>query len=337
MFADLHRTLCAALSAVAAGCSDGGVPALQGQACAVPGAVDGPPFEADPQALQGALHCFDAATPSAHPTVLLVHGTSLDGASNFAWNYLPALTARGWPVCLVDLPGFAQDDIQASAEFVVHAIRETARESAGPIQILGFSQGGMLPRWALRHWPDTRALVGELIALAGSNHGTLVATAACKPSCPESNWQQALDSNFITALNRDFETLPGIDYSNVYTHFDQIVQPNLDDSGSSSLAGGAQVANIALQDVCPGHVADHLALGSYDPVGFALALDALERDGPADAARIAPGVCAESLMPGVDPTRFAADYADMLAVIGNANAASARSNAEPPLRCYAGA
>lgn len=305
------------------------------QSCAV-SAGSGPVFETPEETLRASFRCFPATAGAPRPTLLLVHGTSLDSESNFSWNYVPALTGMGWPVCVVDLPNYGQDDIQVSAEFVVHAIRETARLNQGPIQILGYSQGGMIPRWALRFWPDTRALVTELIALAGSNHGTAVANAACNSPCPESNWQQSLESNFITALNRDFETLPELDYTNIYTHLDEIVQPNLDDSGSTSLAGGDNVSNVAVQDVCPGHAADHLAMGSYDPVAFALALDALENEGPADPARFALPVCAQPFMPGVNPASFAEDYAGMATVLVDANAGSGRVAEEPPLKCYVG-
>jgi hypothetical protein len=327
------------LFVVAAGCGGSPAPmaARSGPACVAPGTPGGPPFEASAEALAASFRCHAPAEATMRPTVLLVHGTSLDAQGNFAWNWIPALTARGWPVCTADLPAFGQDDIQAAAEFVVHAIRETARLNGGPVPVIGYSQGGMVPRWALRYWPDTRAHVSELIALAGSNHGTVLANGACNADCPESNWQQSLDSAFITALNASFETLPEIDYTNVYTHFDEIVQPNLDDTGSTSLAGGANVTNVAVQDVCPGHPADHLAMGSYDPVAWALALDALDHDGPADPLRLDLTVCGEPFMPGVDPATFAQDYAAMLAVITQANADSRRTPAEPPLKCYVGA
>ena len=329
-----RKTLWMIATALLTGCSSSEVvQPLAEQACPVPG-VDGAPFEAPLSALQASFRCFPATGASGKPTVLLVHGTSLDSENNFSWNYIPALTDLGYPVCTVDLPNFGQDDIQASAEFVVHAIREAARGSAGKLRVVGYSQGGMIPRWALRFWPDTRELVEEVVAIAGSNHGTLVANAACAESCPASNWQQAFESNFILALNKDFETLPGIDYTNIYTHMDEIVQPNLDDSGSTSLAGGANVTNVAVQDVCPGHVADHLALGSYDAVAWALTLDALDNPGPADPARFEIASCAEPFMPGVNPASFAADYAAMGEVLVNANAGSDRPTEEPPLKCY---
>lgn len=331
------RHVVAALCALTLGGCGGSPPAMPRGAAPEACALDdrgGPALTASADALARSFRCHPATGAPVRAPLLLVHGTSLDAQANFAWNYLPALTALGWPVCTVDLPAFGQDDIQAAAEHVVHAIRETAKLGA-PIQVLGYSQGGMVPRWALKFWPDTRELVSELVALAGSNHGTAVANAACSSPCPESNWQQSLDSEFMTALNADFETLPAIDYTNVYSHMDEIVQPNLDDSGSTSLAGGANVANVAVQDVCPGHVADHLAMGSYDPVAWALALDALAHEGPADPARLDIGVCAEAFMPGVSAESFAQDYAGMLQVIAGANAGSKRVAEEPPLRCYA--
>ncbi len=121
------------------------------------------------------------------------------------------------------------------------------------------------------------------------------------------------------------------------TRLDQVVIPNLDAAnGSSSLRpASASVVNLATQDICPGNTAEHLALGSYDPVGWALALDALKNRGPMSAARIPLTVCAQTLMPGVDEASFAQRFA----ALGNAIATNVRdyprSAAEPPLKCYA--
>ena len=30
----------------------------------------------------------------------------------------------------------------------------------------------MIPRWALRFWPDTRVMVDHVVGLSPSNHGT---------------------------------------------------------------------------------------------------------------------------------------------------------------------
>jgi hypothetical protein len=193
----------------------------------------------------------------------------------------------------------------------------------------------MLPRWALRFWPDTRPLVHTFVALDPSNHGTLDANAACQKQCPPADWQQASGSHFIDALNSYTETFAGIYYTVIFSRTDEVVVPNLDASGSSSLHTGAgRIANIAVQDICPNDVSEHLAMGSYDPVGYALAVDAFSHESLADPARISPTVCAQPFQPGVNPGTFATDYAGYLNAIGQAQQNAPQVAAEPPLRCY---
>ena len=55
--------------------------------------------------------------------------------------------------------------------------------------------------------------------------------------------------------------------------------------------GPGDISNNAVQQVCPGHVAEHLSMGSIDPVGYALVIDALTHDGLASAHRINRSVC----------------------------------------------
>ncbi|MDN5932736.1 MAG: hypothetical protein L0I24_17000 [Pseudonocardia sp.] len=68
--------------------------------------------------------------------------------------------------------------------------------------------------------------------------------------------------------------------------------------------------------MCPGHVADHLTVGTFDAVAAAIALDALDADGPADADRIDRAVCL---------ARFGTGFATAPQVV-----------AEPDLAGYAG-
>ena len=96
----------------------------------------------------------------------------------------------------------------------------------------------MVPRWALRFWPDTRAMVEDLVGLSPSNHGTLDAIPACAQSCAPAFWQQRSDAAFSAALNSAQETFPGISYTEIYTNTDEIVVPNLGPAASSSLRGG---------------------------------------------------------------------------------------------------
>jgi hypothetical protein len=75
-------------------------------------------------------------------------------------------------------------------------------------------------------------------------------------------------------------------------------------------------------------------MGSYDPVGYALAVDAFTHAGTADPSRISPTVCAQPFQPGVDQSTFASDYAGYLNAIGQAQQNAPQIPAEPPLACY---
>ncbi len=75
-------------------------------------------------------------------------------------------------------------------------------------------------------------------------------------------------------------------------------------------------------------------MGTYDPVGWALAMDALTHRGPADPARVSHSVCTQLYMPGVDPLTFAPDYAAFTAFIASSVAHAPEVSAEPRLRCY---
>jgi hypothetical protein len=196
----------------------------------------------------------------------------------------------------------------------------------------------MAPRWALRFWPDTRALVDDLVGLSPSNHGTDDATTICAAGgCAPAIWQQTPDSNFLAALNSVQETFAGVDYTSAYTRDDEVVIPNQDaETGSSSLrTGDGTLANIAAQDICPGHYVEHLGMGSYDAVAYAIAMDALTHPGPADPARIDRSACSQLAQPGVDDSTFATDYANYTTYVARVLATYPHVSEEPPLACYA--
>jgi triacylglycerol esterase/lipase EstA (alpha/beta hydrolase family) len=324
----------AMLMALAAGAVPGA------QAAYAPVNQPGPKLEVPASQLSAALRCTPGVSTNRREPILLVPGTTLTPEENFSWNYEPALDALGLPYCTIELPDKAMGDIQVAAEYVVYALRTMSRfhghKDARKVQIIGYSQGGMVPRWALRFWPDTRNLVDDDIGLDASNHGTITAEPDCAgEGCAPAVWQQRNTSAFIAALNSYQETFPGISYTEIYSWDDEIVVPNTSEEGSSSVhTGGGEIANIAVQEVCPGHVADHLAMGSYDPVGYALALDAITHAGPAQKSRISAAVCTEAFMPGVDPETFAGDDAAYDEEIAETFATYPHSASEPPLKCY---
>jgi pimeloyl-ACP methyl ester carboxylesterase len=295
----------------------------------------GPPLTVPAHDLSSALKCTAGVAHAAREPVLLVPGTTVNPDSDFSWNWERALAAQRWPYCTVDLPGNAMADIQIAGEYVVYSIRTMHALAHQRIDVVGHSQGGMVPRWALRFWPDTRPMVDHVVGLAPSNHGTPDATGACTPDCAPAIWQQRPNAAFTAALNSYQETFPGISYTDVYTHTDEVVVPNLNDTGSSSLhGGGGRILNIAIQQLCPADLTEHLGVGTYDHTAYAIALDALTHDGPGSAARINPSVCLSPLMPGVDPLTFATDYGGAAAVVATTLATYPHVKAEPALACY---
>ncbi len=298
----------------------------------------GPALSVPQSAISASLACTGSLTDPAHVPILLVPGTTTTPQTAFSWNYEPAFAAAGRPFCAITLPGNALLDIQTAGEYITGAIRTLyAADNQRRIAIVGWSQGGMVPRWALRFWPDTRHMVAKVIGLDPSNHGTLDATADCDvtKSCAAAFWQQASNAQFIAALNSYAETFAGIAYTTIYSRTDEVVVPNLDAAGSSSLhTGGGQRANIAVQSICPTDTSEHLAMGTYDPVGYALVIDALDHATPADPARIPPSVCLETLQPGVNPATFAQNFAQLGLSIVAATQAAPKLAAEPDLASY---
>jgi pimeloyl-ACP methyl ester carboxylesterase len=290
----------------------------------------GPPLNVSAAKLAGALTCTPGVDHASRAPVLLVPGSGSTPAQEFSWNYEPALTQAGIPWCAVTLPESANGDIQVAGEYMVYAIRTMHARAGRRISIIGHSQGGMVGRWALRLWPDTRTMVDDLIGIAPSNNGSALPHVTCGNGCSPADWQQSSGSNFLRALNSDQDTFPRISYSVILSRYDEEAIP----AGTLS-GGGGQITNVYVQDVCPADHTEHLGLGTYDPVAYALAIDALSHSGPANPKDIPLPVCAQQFMPGVNPVTFPTDAAN--AAYGDETSTSETLYSEPPLACYTSA
>jgi pimeloyl-ACP methyl ester carboxylesterase len=307
----------------------------------------GPALSVSPAKLRAALVC---SGNFRHPTlepVLLNPATGVTAEQNYSWNYERAFTAQGRPWCAVTMPHSTLIDIQTSAEYLVHSIRHEYGLAGRRIAVMGHSQGGMSMRWALRFWPDTRAMVDDVIGMSGSNHGTTV-TSPCVvglTNCVPAVWQQGSTADFIAALNSRAETFHGISYTEIYTHTDEVVQPNGSDGRPASAAlstGDGAITNVATQDLCPGDVYEHLLVGTVDPVAYALVMDALTHRGPAKLSRIDSSVCSQVYQPGVDPLNAQNEIETFLGLPGLLAVTTPDVNLvgapevprEPALRCY---
>jgi triacylglycerol esterase/lipase EstA (alpha/beta hydrolase family) len=288
----------------------------------------GPALDVPAALLAASLTCSPGVAGAGRAPVLLVHGTALDAAVNWSWTYEPDLTAAGIPWCAVNLPGDGLGDVATAGEYVVHAIRTMYAEAGRRIDIIGYSQGGMVPRWALRFWPDTRAMVDQFVAIDPSNHGTLDAVGLCLPGCAPSIWQQRTGSAFLAALNSGAETFAGITYTVVYSLEDEVVVPNLGPEGSSALHTGAgTITNLAVQQLCPGHVADHITMGTIDPVAYSVALHAVAGTPVGDP-------CTALFLPGLTAGSVAGHEAAVATTIATSLATYPHTATEPALPSY---
>ena len=248
--------------------------------------------------------------------VLLVHGTGATREQNWRWNYWQGLQTEGYDVCWVQLPSSSLGDAQISAEYVARAIEVIAAATGEKVDVIGHSQGGLQPRWAIK-WFPSGPRVDDYISLATPNHGTVVADAASPLFCFDSCWQMRTDSNFIAALNGDEETPGKISYTNIYTATDELVQP----VGTQALDGAT---NILLQDLCPGRPVDHLGIAA-DYVTWELVLSALVPKGGARVEALSADACTKVTMPGSSaPQDNNGDFSE-----GEA------ATEEPPLMPYA--
>ena len=212
-----------------------------------------------------------------HPAVI-VHGTFGDSRSlldNLSW----ALKQDGYCVYSLDYGNRATGPIEESAQQLDVFVDEVlAATGAAKVQVVGHSQGGMMPRYWIKNLGG-EPLVEDLVGLVPSNHGTTVTQGRSSGSGCVSCDQQAAGSDFLTALNSPDETPGAVDYTQVTTRYDEVVVPY----SSAFLTPDAQSTNITLQDRCPADVADHLTI-PMDPQAIAWVLHALDREGPADPA-----------------------------------------------------
>ncbi len=296
-------------------------------------APPGPALDVPAAELAHALSCRPFTHPGQDP-VLLVHGTGLNAEQSWAWNYERVLPTVGFDVCTVTLPAHALGDIQVASEYVVHAIRTMAARAHRRVSVIGHSQGGLEPRWALKWWPDIPGLVSHYVGLASPNHG-IVAADACVASgnCWPAVWQFAHGAKFLAALNRGGETPGPTQYTAVYSLTDELVQPALP-SPTAALAPAPNASSIAIQDVCPGRPVNHISLLD-DAVVFAVVMRALRSPKPVRAAAIDRSVCIQTTMRGVTPAQAVAGNATTYADAAVSFSQESGVHAEPPLASYA--
>lgn len=236
---------------------------------------------------------------TAHPRpVVLVHGTFANAVDNWL-GLAPYLVNRGYCVFSLDygqLPGVplfhGLGPVDASAgQLATYVDRVLAATGAPEADLVGHSQGGMMPRYYLKFLGGA-AKVNALVGIAPDNHGTtLLGLTALLPYFPGARdllsektpalADQVAGSPFLAELNAGGDTVPGVRYTVIATRYDQVVTPY-----RSQFLTGPGVRNVLLQDLCPLDLSDHVAIGTLDRLAFHEVTNAL------DPARATPTTCA---------------------------------------------
>jgi hypothetical protein len=287
----------------------------------------GPRLRAPEARLDAALACHGDIGPSTRTPVLLVHGTAVTSQENWR-TYVPWLRGTGRGVCTVELVRRGTVDLQRSVERVVHAVRTVAGRHEGPIDVVGHSQGGTQPVYALKFWPDLAALVDDYVGLAPLLQRSLFGELRCQTPCGEPIQQTRPDSSWF----RRFVAHPlpaGPSYTTVASTYDEVVVP----APQASHLDGAR--NVVLQDLCgPQKVVDHYSF-AVDGTTADVVLDALDHRGPADPDRLPADTCSQVHPRGVSPLLVAETGAfAVLGMVAHSGEDGRNVSEEPPLRCY---
>ena len=208
---------------------------------------------------------------------VIVHGTFGDQKSLLD-NLSYALKSDGYCVYSLDYGNRGTGPIAHSAHQLKRFVRRVlASTGAHEVEMVGHSQGGMMPRYYIKYLGGRRH-VEDLVGLSPSNHGTTVNGGMPGPAsgCRACDQQRA-GSRFLRRLNHPDETPGKVDYTQVTTTHDEVVVPYT----SAFLKPGRRSTNVVLQDRCPSDPADHVTI-PMDQQAIAWVLNAFDHRGPAN-------------------------------------------------------
>ncbi|MET8036527.1 MULTISPECIES: alpha/beta fold hydrolase [unclassified Streptomyces] len=232
---------------------------------------------------------YSCKPSAAHPRpVVLVHGTFGNSVDN--WLALaPYLTSRGYCVFSLDygqLPGVPLFNglgpiDKSAAQLQVFVDKVLAATGAAKADLVGHSQGGMMPRYYLKFLGGA-AKVNALVGIAPDNHGTTLSglanllpyfpgAADLLSSATPGLADQVAGSAFLTKLNAGGDTVPGVHYTVIATKYDEVVTPY-----TSQFLSGSDVHNVLLQNLCGLDLSEHVAIGIFDRIAYHEVANALD-------------------------------------------------------------
>jgi hypothetical protein len=300
---------------------------------ASPARASGPRLTVPEADLAAAFKCPIDPTNAATTPIMFVTGTGASGDEGYLIGQ-DAFKAYGHPLCYVNFPDFTTADIQISAQYLVYGLRAEFALAHRRVAAIGISQGGLLPRFALTYWPDLRRKVSDVLAAAGTQHGTTIGGGCSATSaCPPADWQQGAGSHLLRALNSQPDETPGnVSYTTVRSLTDQTVQPQSGRHPTSALDGAS---NIVIQNVCPGRTTSHIGT-AVDSVTFAASADGIAHKGKgklgaARVSRFPSDVCGHPYAPGLNEAQTTLFLNGSGGLIGAQEAQVPKVPAEPPV------
>ncbi|MGW8380387.1 alpha/beta fold hydrolase [Streptomyces sp. ODS28] len=242
---------------------------------------------------KGGWNDYSCRPSAAHPRpVVLVHGTGGNSVDNWL-GLAPYLVKRGYCVFSLDygqwrgiplIHGLGPVE-KSAGQLDAFVDKVLAATGAPKADLVGHSQGGMMPRYYLKYLGGA-AHVNTLVGIAPSNHGSTLSGLgkladkyppigdAVRGFAPAA-MQQRKGSAFLQRLNEGGDTVPGVKYTVIATKYDEVVTPY-----KSQFLHGPDVKNVLLQDLCPANISEHLAIGLADRMAFHETANALD---PANA------------------------------------------------------
>lgn len=241
-------------------------------------------FFTSPDAVAG-VNDWDCEPTAAHPNpVVLVHGTGVNLGANwvrmgptlaneghcvFAFNY-----GMGSPLNFGGRVGGLTGVAGSARTMSAFVDKVLARTGAKKVNVLGHSQGGMMPNHYIKRLGGAEK-VDRLVALAPTNHGTTLSglvnlgralgvLGLVNGAFDHLNLQGLKDqeegSDFQKALFADGDTVPGVRYTVIATRNDVVSTPY-----SQGFLKGDRVRNIVVQEQCPKDPVGHVGLFTDGP------------------------------------------------------------------------
>ncbi|RDI69103.1 esterase/lipase family protein [Nocardia pseudobrasiliensis] len=261
---------------------------------------------------------WDCKPSEAHPRpIILLHGSwnsalgsysrlspqlAQAGYCVFALNYgRPDVSGAGLVQPWIGAVGPIEQSARQLARFVERVRTATGAEQ---VDMIGHSQGGLVIRQYLKDEggadPNDPAAnkVRKVITFGATNHGTTLLGLGSLALAIQQNLgsgflplieefigpagiEQLPGSPFLTRLNADGDTVPGIEYTVISTRYDEVTTPNY--STFLTAGPGATVHNVLLQDGCPIETSTHNGV-PYSPRATSIVLQALDPSSVAELA-----------------------------------------------------